>query len=199
MNKEQITKIVESGESDTVELKQNFDKDVFETVCAFANTKGGNIIIGINDKKMVKGIQLGKESINNWINQISQTIEPKPRLKVEKLFTKDKPIAILQISESQIKPVSFKGRYYKRVSSTNRQMNWEDITKLVLESVGTTWDEIQETRAEINDIDTEKVKKFIQLCNTTGRRPVPATETPLDVLRKLELIKDNKPTRAAIL
>ena len=78
-------------------------------------------------------------------------------------------------------------------------MSWEDITKLVLESVGTTWDAILEPHTTLEDIDLEKVEKFVQLCNKTGRRPVPENESALDTLEKLELIQKGKPTRAAIL
>lgn len=117
----------------------------------------------------------------------------------EKLSVKKKEIIAFHVSESRIKPVNFKGRYFKRVGSSNRQMSWEDITKLVLESVGTTWDGLIEPRANLKDIDLERVKKFVSLCNKTGRRPIPENEAPLATLEKLELIQKEKPTRAAIL
>ena len=44
MKKEAISRIIRLGESETVEFKENFDKETVETVSAFANTKGGMIL-----------------------------------------------------------------------------------------------------------------------------------------------------------
>ena len=156
-----IEEILSKGESETVEFKESFDRECIEAACAFANTRGGTIFIGINDKGEIKGIQLGKRTPNVWINQIIQSTEPKVMIRPEKLSVKKKAVIAFLVSESRIKPVSFKGRYFKRIGSSNRQMSWEDITKLVLESVGTTWDGLIESRATLEDIDLEKVKKFV--------------------------------------
>lgn len=194
-----LKEILAKGESETVEFKENFDKECIETAVAFANTKGGTIFIGIDDKGKTKGIQLGKKTLNEWINQLAQSTEPKIMIKTERLLVKRKAVVAIHISESRIKPISFKGRYFQRIGSSNRQMNWEDITKLVLESVDATWDSLNESRATLEDIDLGKVKKFIVLCNKTGRRSIPEDEPPIATLEKLELIKKRKLTKAAIL
>jgi predicted HTH transcriptional regulator len=36
-------------ESQTVEFKKSFNEDVIETLVAFANTKGGRVLIGVAD------------------------------------------------------------------------------------------------------------------------------------------------------
>jgi len=194
-----IKEILAKRESETLEFKEGFDKECIETIAAFANTKGGTIFIGVADNGKIKGIQVGKRTPDDWINQIVQSIEPKITIKTERLTIEKKALIAFHISESRIKPVSFKGRYFKRVGSGNRQMSWENITKLVLESVNTTWDNLIEPGAALKDIDLEKVKKFVGLCNKTGRRPIPENETPLTTLKKLELIQEGKPTKAAIL
>jgi len=51
---------IQQGESVTLEFKQSFDKETIETVCAFANTKGGQILIGITDPGQIKGVQVTK-------------------------------------------------------------------------------------------------------------------------------------------
>ncbi len=194
-----IKEILAKGESETIEFKESFDKEFIETAVAFANTKGGRIFIGIDDKGKIKGVRLGKKTLDEWVNQVSQTTEPKISIKPEKFSVKEKKIILFHILENRIKPVSFKGRYFKRVSSSNRQMGWEDITTLVLETAGTTWDCLIEPQTTLEDIGLEKVKKFVGLCNKTGRRPIPENEKPLTTLEKLELIQKGKPTKAAIL
>jgi len=37
---------------------------------AFSNAKGGKVYIGVSDKGKVQGITIGKESAQNWINEV---------------------------------------------------------------------------------------------------------------------------------
>jgi len=45
-------------ESETVEFKSSFCKEVIETVVAFSNTHGGKILLGINNKKEIVGVDI---------------------------------------------------------------------------------------------------------------------------------------------
>ncbi|MBN1539959.1 MAG: ATP-binding protein, partial [Candidatus Thermoplasmatota archaeon] len=94
-------------ESDILEYKRNFNsKEVLITTSAFANTRGGTIIIGIDDSGGVKGVKLGNESLRDWANQISQGTEPvvAPEIILETI--QGKPVVLVKIAESPIKPVS---------------------------------------------------------------------------------------------
>ena len=51
--------LIKGGESQTVEFKTSFQKEVIESVVAFANAKGGYIFNRYRYKKWI-----GKESIN---------------------------------------------------------------------------------------------------------------------------------------
>lgn len=124
-----IRGILSKGESQTVEFKKSFDKECIETAVAFANTKGGTIFIGVSNEGKAKGIELGKETLDRWINRIAQSIEPDITVTAETPSLEKKAIVALHISESRIKPVNFRGRYFKRVGSTNRQMSWEDLNR----------------------------------------------------------------------
>ena len=75
--KETILKIIHSGESETVEFKENFNMEAFETVSAFSNTKGGTILIGVSDKGKIHGVQPSESTLRDWSNRISQSIDPK--------------------------------------------------------------------------------------------------------------------------
>ena len=43
----EIIKLIKQGESQTVEFKTSFQKEVIASVVAFANAKGDKIIIGV--------------------------------------------------------------------------------------------------------------------------------------------------------
>lgn len=199
MNEKELNKLLELGETETLEFKENFDSETIETAGAFANTKGGTILIGISDINKIKGVQVGGETLKNWVNQVSQSTEPRVITEIELGETNKKRIVIIKIKEFPIKPVSVKGRYFRRVGNSNRVMNMQEIAQMHFHSVGMSWDKLPARDASIKDIDLEKVKRYIKKANETGRRNIDEDENPLQVLEKLELMKEGKPTWAAIL
>jgi ATP-dependent DNA helicase RecG len=194
-----LRELIASGETITLEFKEKFDDRTLESVVAFANVKGGLILIGVSDRGEVKGIQIGKETLQNWANQISQSTEPRVIPEIELHEIDKKSVAAILIKEYPIKPVSLKGRCYRRVGNSNRIMPAQEIAELHFHSTGMSWDKLPARDATLDDIDLEKVKRYIKKANGAGRRNIEDNEEPLKVLEKLELIKDGKPTWGAIL
>ena len=52
-----IVKLLKNGESDTVEFKSGFNKEAVISLAAFANTKGGKVIVGADNKEACKRYQ----------------------------------------------------------------------------------------------------------------------------------------------
>ena len=78
---------IKKGEGQDVEFKRSFQKEVIASVVAFANAKGGKVFIGVSDKGEITGIELQKESLQDWINQIKLSTSPSviPDISVEKV------------------------------------------------------------------------------------------------------------------
>jgi len=70
MIENKIQNIIKHGETESIEFKKNFDNSVIISLNAFANTKGGKVLIGINDDRSVSGIEISSETIQNWIHPI---------------------------------------------------------------------------------------------------------------------------------
>ncbi len=199
MNEQEVIKILAAGENETIEFKEVFDKEAIETATAFTNTRGGAIFVGVSDSGKIKGVHIGKEMIKNWANQISQSSEPRIIPEIETHEIAGKSIVIIWIKEFPIKPVSAKGKYFRRVGNSNRVMSMQEIAQMHFHSVGLSWDKLPARDANMADVELENVKRFIHKANETGRRNIGDDEDPSLVLEKLELIKDGKPTWAAIL
>ena len=199
MIKDELRELVKKGESTGVEFKENFDRETTETVGAFANTKGGIILIGVSDKGEVNGVQIGKGTMNDWANQISQSTEPRIIPEIERSEIEGKNVVIIRIKEFPIKPVSVKGRCFRRVGTSNRMMTPEEIGQMHFHSTNMSWDKLPARDAVTEDMDFDKVKRYIRKANETGRRKIEENEKPLQVLEKLKLIKDGQPTWAAVL
>ena len=194
-----LHKLIKQGESETLEFKQSFDKEALITVCAFANHKGGDILIGVADNKKITGAQVGKETLKNWANQVSQGTEPRMAVNISEEIVDEKSIVVIRVPEYPVKPASVNGKCYIRVANSNRLLTIPEITEIHLNSINTSWDSFVAEGTTIEDIDLIKVKDYIRQAQETGRRKFVNPSKPLEVLQKIDLIKNAKPTWAAIL
>ena len=127
---QQIRTILFEGESETLEFKTSFSQEVIETLVAFANAKGGKVLLGVDNQGETKGVVIGKETVNQWINEIKLKTVPQLIPDVDVVEVEGKPIVCMSISEYPVKPVSCRGRYYKRRANTNHQLSPNEVANL---------------------------------------------------------------------
>lgn len=196
--KESALELVKKGESNFLEFKESLDRECIETAGAFANTKGGTILIGISDNGRVKGVSTGKESLSGWTNEISQDTEPKIIPEIEAVDVDGKKVVLIHVKEFPIKPVAVKGRCFRRVGNSNRVMTPQEIAEMHFHSIGSSWDAFPSGDMDVGDLDLKKVENYVRMANATGRRKI-ENEKPLEVLKKLKLLRNGKPTWGSIL
>ena len=192
-----IKQLIANGENDKVEFKTSFKNDSIESIVAFANTKGGSLLISVNDTGEVIGVDLGKETLQNHLNHIKQNTEPSVIPDVEVIMIDGKELLLITVNEYPIKPVSYKGRYYKRIQNSNHLMTPTEIADMHLKVLNLSWDAYIYPDAGVDALDMQKIEKFQKRVNEIGRFSI--EEDTLTTLQKLKLIKDNKPTIASML
>jgi ATP-dependent DNA helicase RecG len=197
MNEETIMDFIKKGETEKVEFKSAFDQATIETIAAFANTKGGFVFVGVSDSGKIVGVDLGNETIPQWINQIKTNTLPTLIPDVATAEIDHKNVVIFITDEFPIKPVRCRGKYLKRVRNANHQIPIHEISDLHLRSYQTSWDFYSDTRHGLKDISLEKVSKFKEISNRI--RPTPILDNPLTLLKKFELLKENSITNACYL
>lgn len=72
-----IKAMIAAGESEVLEFKASFGKDVIVSLAAFANTHGGRVIIGVADDGKVRGVNVGRETLQRYLNEIKTATYPK--------------------------------------------------------------------------------------------------------------------------
>ncbi|WP_024467621.1 helix-turn-helix domain-containing protein [Treponema pedis] len=75
MNLEEVNKLIQSGEKIDVEFKESKDaltKDIYDSVCSFNNRNGGHILLGVNDKRKIVGVNPDK--IDKIIKEFTTSI-----------------------------------------------------------------------------------------------------------------------------
>ncbi|MDA2922012.1 helix-turn-helix domain-containing protein [Patescibacteria group bacterium AH-259-L07] len=201
MNKNEVKKLIEKGESESLELKLSLSqiKEIIQTIAGFANKNGGKIIIGVSFVGNISGLQTGKDTIERLTNKISTSLEPKVYPKIEVKEIVKKRIIIIDIDEAKEKPVFAFGRAFKRVGKSTLRMSKEETEKLILERKKVYWDEQVCEDATLQDIDEDKVKWFLRKAKHERNFDI-ETEIPIkEVLERLRLIKNRKLINASIL
>lgn len=195
-----IFEIIAHGESETLEFKERFNTDVIEAAVAFANTRGGRILIGVSDNGKLIKQRFAKEVLRDYVNRIATATEPSIIPSAEKQSSQEGEIIVLSVSEFPLKPVSTRGRCYRRSGSTSRQMTPSEIAEMHLQSTGQSVDAVIVPGKTRDDLDITAVQTYMRQATTLGRRTFSDAEDPWLVLKKLELVKSNREiTRAAIL
>ena len=127
-------------ESVSVEFKQSLEDTVIETLVAFSNTKGGAVYIGVSNTGVVTGVTIGRETIPKFLNKIKQLTSPSLDPNVELLELGEKQIIIITVEVHTLKPVSMQSNYFKRNDASNHKMSTEEISKMYMKTINSTWD-----------------------------------------------------------
>jgi len=186
-------------ECETIEFKSSFQKEVIISIVAFTNRYGGTVYVGVDDNKNIIGVDIESETVQNYINQIKSATEPSLVVDIEVKEIEKKKIVLIKVSEFPVKPVAYKGKYYKRISNSNHQMNLAEITDMHMhmQTLQSSWDAYESNSIKYEDLDITKVDKFITKVNDTKRFTL--SSDPKEALQKLNLIKDEESTNAAML
>jgi ATP-dependent DNA helicase RecG len=197
---DELKELVEAGESETVEFKPTFNTDVIETAVAFANTRGGRILIGISDEGAPLAQSFGHEALRDYVNRIANGTEPSVCPGAERMLFGEGEVIVLSVPEFPLKPVSTRGRCYRRSGSITRRMTPSEIAELHLHSTGQSMDAMIVPRRTRDDLDFDAVRTYMRRATEQGRRSFAEQEDPWQVLRKLELVQSEQEiTRAALL
>ncbi|MDR3048458.1 MAG: ATP-binding protein [Elusimicrobiota bacterium] len=104
---EKILKLISGGESGNIEFKECKDcisDSVYETVCSFLNTKGGDILLGVSDNKEILGVKQEKlETLKmDFINSVNNPnkISPPMSLSISDEYIDDKILLHIFVPES---------------------------------------------------------------------------------------------------
>ena len=178
-----ILEEIQQGENSRQEFKRSFQKEVIESIVAFANARGGKVFIGVSDKGEILGVELKQESLQSWINQVKQNTSPSVIPDMDVVEIDGKQIVIVDVKEYPIKPVSYKNRYLIRRQNSNHVMSMEEIANEYLKTKNSSWDYYIDERQSLNDISLEKVEQFIEKIERHFGKKF--HDTPMQILKNM--------------
>lgn len=182
-------------ESNTIELKQSWQDKYLNTICAFANTDGGAIYVGIDNNGKVTGVRNAKKLLEDLPNKILSKLGIITKVISE--VKKGNDIIIIYVEKIDV-PISYNGRYYVRTGSTNQELKGKELTRFLISKSFNNWDEYPVSNSKISEINLETLNNFKKLSH--NRLPfINENLKPLNLLQKLNLVEGTNIKRAGIL
>ncbi len=179
-------------ESHSLEFKQSWRNEYLKVVSAFANTDGGVLFIGLDDKGNPVTLKNVKKLLEDIPNIIRNKLGIIPSVEL------DKEGAIKITIDPHSVPISYNGKYYLRSGSTVQELKGKELADFLIKKSGNTWDEVIEDKATFKNLKVDTIEKFRKYA--VDRIPSIAEESDIkNLLQKLKLVDGNKLKRAAIL
>lgn len=219
------TQTYQEVENERLELKNlagGWGDDFYRTVCAFLNTNGGIIIIGVNDKNNAKPQHYkftGYVNSSDNENHLKQDLpkkftdkEGKPinlsaflsRIEIHSFL--DGNVAILYVEElpDDEKYVYYNGKSYQRKITGDHELSRAEIEEYEeLKAEVITYQELEVVKdAPLNTLNIDKLNQYIIKFNKgkkSGETLKADLESALSFLQRKSFVRDNMPTLLGML
>ncbi len=184
---------INAAESPTLEFKRQWTDRALEDLAAFANTDGGTLLLGIRDDGEIVGTRADDQELQRIANLIAAHLEITPSIQVLEMQG-------LPVVEIRVDPapglVAYKGRYLRRVGTTNRDFSPDELARHILTRSGRSWDSLP-SEWTLQEVDLEALRQFARLAQP--RLPYFDPSNPEQSLRNLNLLEGDRLKNAGVL
>ncbi len=203
MDINQITAIVQQGESHNIEFKKSTAqlKSAFETACAFLNGQGGVVLMGVSDKGKIIGQSVTDNTRQEIAREIKK-IEPSVFIDVDYApIENNKFIIVLEVSIGHHAPYIYAGRPYERIQSSTVSMSQHLYEQLLVRrgQLNHTWEEQPAQGYGLDLLDHEEIRRTIKEGVDNHRISVEVLQYDIkQILSNFNLLRDNQLINAAV-
>lgn len=205
----ELLDVIAKGESSTIQFKERVitgkKSDAYEIaieMVAFSNTKGGLLIIGINNSTgQLSGLSFEEIEATNKLlsNAASENVKSPIIIFTEQVSVNNQTIIVVHIQEGNDKPYrDNKGIIWVKNGSDKRKVVSNDELMRMLQSSGNiAADEEPVANTTNNDIDIDFFKEFVQ--KKTGKSFDGVGQSLPQILNNMGFAKNDKLTLAGLL
>ena len=189
MNPKGVGLLIREGEGLTVEFKEKYSSRIDEDIVAFANAKGGAILLGVRDDKTVMGEKLTND-LKARINSLARHCKPSIAVNLARVDN----VVVVEVAEGSEKPYSCGSGYFRRLNGTTQKMGHEEIRLMFRENDPLPFEERTVKGFAFDDVSRPKVLAFTKEAGVS----IGKTET-VDFLRSLKVSDETVVKNAGIL
>jgi len=171
MTTEDVEKRLRLGEDTTTEFKSvvlsNYQvdaRDIARAIACLANTRGGLLLLGVEDDGTVSGAG-SLEQVDALMRQVSHTcqnnVQPPIFCVIQKLEVQGQSVLAVEVPRfSADRPYHSGGKYYVRDANLCREARRDELVRL-LQSTDYHFDEQPVEGARLEDLDLDAVRAFL--------------------------------------
>ena len=189
MSPDEITILIKEGEGLTVEFKGHFSSRIDEDMVAFANTKGGVILLGVRDDKTISGERLTND-LKARINSLARNCQPPISITIKQI----QEIVVVDVPQGEEKPYSCRTGYFRRLDGTTQKMTNSELRIMFQENELIPFEDKIVRDMTWDDISKRKIKDFLREANIDVKKA-----NARDFLTSLNVAKGNEITNAGAL
>ena len=178
-----------TGEGYTLEFKESVSSSMGKDICAFANSSGGKIIIGIADDGKIKGYEISNRD-KSRIQDIAKNMEPSIWVKIEQI----EDLGVVLVPEGKNKPYFVGGHCYIRQGASSVLLKRDEIREFFQRENLIQFD--RKPNYEFDWKEDFNRKAFENFREITG---IPKDLSREHILKNLNLITDGKLNNAGVL
>ena len=203
MTRSQLNALVKKGESETLEFKNSTGSisSGMQTACAFLNSdRGGTIIFGIKDNGQIIGQEVTDKTLKEIAVELNK-IEPRTKIKIEYIkIENNRQVIVFRVNPGEDAPYTYDGRPFVRNQSTTMRMAKEEYMYIHHQHNPTLWENLTSSKCTLKDLDRNRIQEVVRMAVGWRRLPETAIKASIsDILKKLELVADEKLTNAAVI
>jgi len=199
MERLELQEKILKGENLHTEFKEVLpDNEIIaKSIVCFANTDGGQLIIGVNDSGDITGVNDLDEATRKIDDIAFNRCEPPISILPETVSINGKIVLVINIPKGDQRPYRTKsGKYYVRSGNKCRQASWDEVRRLYQTSESIYYDEIPISKSFVEDLDIEYFENFVKNYLSI----VPEKGLVENYLKNLKTITNGrKPTLAGML
>lgn len=161
-----IENLLQQNEGVRLEFKAQPDVDaIAKSITAFINTQGGDLVVGIDNKKEVLGIENALQESVAIQNALVDLIKPTAPISVQVVTYKQKDVILISVWEGAKKPYQYKGVIYNRIGQSTRTTTPDKLSNLILQrrQADFHWERMPVLGAELTDLDIEEIEQTLKL------------------------------------
>jgi ATP-dependent DNA helicase RecG len=170
--------------------------DLSAAIVAFANSDGGQLVIGVSNDRHVVGVT-GADKLRQYVENVAlNNCVPSISISMETVGGDPDSVLVVTIPKGDQRPYrTNRGVYYLRTASGRRQASREELLRLFQAAESMYYDEVPLTRLGLEDLDLDAVRAFAEQTRLAEGLP----DIPLErLLRNWRLVSGNNPTIAGL-
>jgi ATP-dependent DNA helicase RecG len=196
-----IEDLLQEDESEHLELQADYTNlgRIAATTCAFLNTQGGNLLVGIGSRRKPAGVPEAEAKARDITEFLQREITPQAPWSVNVDRLAGKEVITVAVPRGLDRPYVCVGTIYLRQGVQTVKADATAVRGLVEEQyrAATRWERLPALGVELADLDKQEVRRTAELAQETRNYQFRHPDDPEEILVDLALLRQGQLTNAA--